>query len=68
MDKLETQLPGGFTGGAEYWVNGEGDKGREDQGCLLDLSNWVNDEPLTEMGRLRECVTLKNISPQIHIY
>ena len=30
MDKLETQLPGGFAGGAEYWVHGEGDEGRED--------------------------------------
>lgn len=62
MDKLETQL-GGFAGGAEYWVRGEGNEGREDQGWLLDLSNCVDDEPLTEMGRLRECARLKNVSP-----
>jgi len=28
MDKLETQL-GGFAGGAEYWMHGEGNEGRE---------------------------------------
>lgn len=63
MDKLETQL-GGFAGGAEYWMHGEGNEGREDQGWLLDLSNWVDDEPLTEMGKLRECARLKNVSPK----
>lgn len=54
----------GFAGGAEYWVHGEGDEGREGQGRLLDLSNWVDDEPLTEMGRLRECARLENVSPK----
>ena len=63
MDKLETQL-GGFAGGAEYWMHGEGNEGREDQGWLLDLSNWVDDEPLTEMGKLREYARLKNVSPK----
>ena len=26
--------------------------------------NWVDDEPLTEMGRLRERARLKNVSPK----
>ena len=55
------QLSEGFVG---IWKCGEGEEDREHQRCLLglDLDNWVNDEPLTEMGGLGECSGLNSVS------